>query len=105
MSNHRWYRDDEIIALNAYSNGGQDADVSDAVELVNLRAQRDGKGSFDKHGSMIMRLENFQYLATDGAKGLSNAAAQTVAVWEELGNDPNALDQEMARIIASLPNK
>ena len=32
-------------------------------------------------GSIRMRLQNVQYLATDGASGLSGVAAQTREVW------------------------
>jgi hypothetical protein len=32
-------------------------------------------------GSIGMRLQNVEYLATDGARGLSQAAAQTREIW------------------------
>jgi hypothetical protein len=66
-----WAKTDDMIVCLAYLETG--VSVTDE-----LRASLPGHDA----GSIRMRLQNFEYLATNGARGLSNTAAQTRRVWE-----------------------
>lgn len=104
---HHWQRDDEVIAIGAYfriqDGESNDIAVNRAVSLVNRRAQRDDNPPFNNYGSMRMRIQNVQFLSTNGAIGLRNVARQTADVWEQYGNNRDDLQEEMDRIIATLP--
>jgi hypothetical protein len=65
-----WTETDDMIVCMWYLKAGM-------VVTDELRA------SLPRHeaGSIRIRLQNFEYLATSGASGLSNAAAQTREVW------------------------
>ena len=66
----RWTRsDDEAVCLSYRDHGAQVTPELRAA-LPHLTP-----------GSIRMRLQNVQYVATDGACGLPNTAAQTREVW------------------------
>ena len=65
-----WSRSDDMIVCMSYLESG--VTVTDE-----LRASL----PHHKESSIYMRLQNFEYLATDGASGLANAAAQTRSIW------------------------
>lgn len=71
MTKASWTREDDLVVCTSYLANG--TSVTDE-----LRAVLPGHQA----GSIGMRLRNFYYLATDGASGLANAAAQTDEVWE-----------------------
>jgi hypothetical protein len=70
-----WTKADDTIVGMSYLDHG--ATVTDA-----LRANLPGHAA----GSIRMRLQNFEYLATGGASGLAHASAQTHEVWAAIHN-------------------
>ena len=73
MTKTSWTRAEDLIVCTSYLHNG--TTVTDE-----LRAALPGHDA----GSIRMRLQNFDYLATDGASGLSHAAAQTREVWAKV---------------------
>ncbi|HEY3881367.1 MAG TPA: hypothetical protein VGM12_22470 [Trebonia sp.] len=71
MARVSWTREDDLLVCTSYLANG--TSVTDA-----LRAAVPAHEA----GSIGMRLQNFEYLATDGASGLANTAAQTREVWD-----------------------
>jgi hypothetical protein len=70
MSKTSWTRANDLIVCTSYLANG-------TTVTEELHAALPGHDA----GSIRMRLQNFDYLATDGASGLANAAAQTREVW------------------------
>lgn len=70
MTKTSWTRADDLIVCTSYLANG-------TTVTEELRAALPGHDG----GSIRMRLQNFDYLATEGASGLANAAAQTREVW------------------------
>jgi aspartate/tyrosine/aromatic aminotransferase len=69
---HDWSVDDDKAALRAY------------LEKVPMREASIIAKSLDiTVGSFRKRIGNFEYLATNGEKGLSNFAKQSERVWKE----------------------
>jgi hypothetical protein len=65
-----WTRSDDEAVCLSYRDDGMQVTLALRTALPHLTP-----------GSIRMRLQNVQYLATEGACGLPNAAAQTRAVW------------------------
>lgn len=103
---HSWTKDDEIISLDAYFRvrNGEDKKtvINEAVHLVNRRTQRDGDPSFDKHGSMRMKIQNWKYCDTpDVHGGLDHVADKSREIWTEYAHDKDKLARKMRRICES----
>jgi hypothetical protein len=69
---HNWSVDDDKAALKAYLD-------KTPAKTINVIAE--GRGI--KYNSFCKRMSNFQYLVTNGEKGLSKYAKQSKRVWEE----------------------
>ena len=69
---HVWSVEDEKVALKAYL---------DNVPIKTAYRIAEGRGITG--GSFWRKIGNFQYLATNGVKGLSGYSRQAERVWKE----------------------
>ena len=73
---HKWTEGDDLVALYVASHG------NDRIGTLKSLGERLGMGE----ASLRMRVGNFKSLAGQG--GLTNAARQSIDVWEQHGRLP-----------------
>lgn len=91
----RWTREEYLLTLDLYkqlksqkaSLGAANPDVKKLARLINR-----------KPGSVSMRLLNYLNFDEGEGKGLNNGGKECVQIWEQYGNNDEALEHALADI-------
>ena len=107
-----WTRNELVLVLDLYRRSGvlrENAPEVQALsrllrELVPLAEQGD-PAAFRTPSSIVLRLENFAHLDPQASGGVATGARVDDEIWKQFGNDPDALESEVAQIRQKIPER